>query len=55
MVDCRVRAGDVLVRVIANGYEYKALKIGEKVRLGIRDFMVFEDNGLLEQMLKIQT
>ena len=53
--DCRVRVGDVLVRVIANGYEYKSLKEGQKVRLSIRDIMVFEDDGLLEQLLKIQT
>ena len=53
--DCRVRVGDTLVRVIASGYEYDHLQEGQEVRLGIRDFMVFEDNGLLEQMLKIQT
>ena len=53
--DCRVRVGDILVRVIANGYEYKSLKNGQKVRLGVRDMMVFEDDGLLEQLLKIQT
>ena len=53
--DCRVRVGDTLVRVIANGYEYKGLKEGQRVRMNVRSFMVFEDNGLLEQMLKIQT
>ena len=53
--DCRVRVGEKLVRVIASGYEFKSLKIGQKVRLGIRDFMVFEDDGLLEQLLQIQT
>ena len=53
--DCRVRVGDTLVRVIANGYEYRGLTEGQKVRMNIRGFMVFEDNGLLEQMLKIQT
>jgi iron(III) transport system ATP-binding protein len=53
--DCRVRVGDILVRVIASGYEYKALKIGQKVRLGVRDIMAFEDDGTLEQMLTIQT
>jgi ABC-type spermidine/putrescine transport systems, ATPase components len=53
--DCRVRVGNALVRVIANGYEYKNLKDGQKVSLGVREFMVFEDDGLLEQMLKIQT
>ena len=53
--DCRVRVGDTLVRVIANGYEYSQLKDGQEVCLGIRDFMVFEDDDLLEQMLQIQT
>jgi iron(III) transport system ATP-binding protein len=53
--DCRVRVGETLVRVIANGYEYKDLKDGQKVRMNVRSFIVFEDNGLLEQMLKIQT
>ena len=47
--------GETLVRVIANGYEYKDLKEGQSVRMNVRSFMVFEDNGLLEQMLKIQT
>ena len=28
---------------------------GQKVRLGVRDIMVFEDDGTLEQMLTIQT
>lgn len=53
--DCRVRVGDTLVRVIASGYEYKHLKNGQPVMLGIRDFMVFEDDGSLEQQLQIQT
>jgi len=53
--DCRVRVGDTLVRVIASGYEYKNLKDGQHVRLGIRDFMVFDDDGSLEQMLQIET
>ena len=53
--DCRVRVGETLVRVIVNGYEFKNLKEGQQVSLGVRDFMVFEDDGLLEQMLQIQT
>ena len=53
--DCRVRVGDALVRVITNGREYKSRQLGQPVRLAIRDMMVFEDDGLLEQMLKIQT
>ena len=53
--DCRVRVGETLVRVITNGYEHQNLKEGQAVRLGVRDFMVFEDDGLLEQMLEINT
>ena len=53
--DCRVRVGETLVRVIANGHEFKNLKNGQTVHLGVRDFMVFEDDGSLEQMLQIQT
>ena len=53
--DCRVRVGDTLVRVITNGWEYKKLANGRPVTLGVRDIMVFEDDGLLEQMLSIQT
>ena len=53
--DCRVRVGDTAVRVIASGFAYKTLRDGQKVRMNIRDIMVFEDDGLLEQMLKIQT
>ena len=53
--DCRVRVGEALVRVITNGYEHQNLKEGQPVRLGVRDFMVFEDDGLLEKMLEINT
>ena len=53
--DCRVRIGDTLVRVIVNGYEYHRLQTGQAVRLGVRDMMVFADDGLLEEMLRIQT
>ena len=53
--DCRVRVGDTLVRVIANGHEFRKLKIGQAVSLGLRDLMVFPDDGLLEKMLEIQT
>ena len=53
--DCRVRIGDALVRVIASGYEYYKLQEGQEVNLGIRDFMVFDDDGMLDQMLTIQT
>ena len=53
--DCRVRVGDTLVRVIANGYEYKNMREGQQVRLSIRDMMVFEDDGTLDEMLQIRT
>ena len=53
--NCRVRIGDTLVRVITGGSEYKKLRDGQEVSLGVRDIMVFEDDGLLEQMLQIQT
>ena len=53
--DCRVRVGDTLVRVITNGYDHKTLRDGQAVSLGVRDFLVFEDDGLLEQMLEINT
>ncbi|MBQ8136383.1 MAG: ABC transporter ATP-binding protein [Clostridia bacterium] len=53
--DCRVRAGDTLIRVIANGYEFQNLRVGQAVSLGVRDLMVFEDDGTLESELQIQT
>ncbi|MBQ6504135.1 MAG: ABC transporter ATP-binding protein [Flexilinea sp.] len=53
--DCRVRAGDTLIRVIANGYLHKELWDGQTVHLAIRDMMVFEDDGTLDEMLKIRT
>ena len=53
--DCRVRVGDTLVRVIVGGYLSGSLQIGKPVRIQVRDFMVFPDDGLLEQMLTIQT
>ncbi|MBQ6374836.1 MAG: ABC transporter ATP-binding protein [Clostridia bacterium] len=53
--DCRVRVGSALVRVIASGYDHGSRRAGQPVRLAIRSFMVFEDDGLLEQMLEIQT
>ena len=53
--DCRVRVGNTIVRVIADGWEYRNLKPGQTVRLSVRDFMVFEDDGLLEEILEIRT
>ena len=53
--DLRIRVGDTLVRVIAGGYLHGRLRPGQKIRLGVRDMMVFPDDGMLEQMLTIQT
>ena len=53
--DCRVRIGERLVRVIAGGHEYQEMREGQKVRLGIRSFTVFPEDGSLEEMLRIQT
>ena len=53
--DCRVQVGDTLVRVITDGFGYAARQPGQQVRLRVRSFMVFEDDGTLEQMLQIQT
>ena len=53
--DCRVRVGDALVRVITGGYGHSDRRPGQPVKLSIRSYMVFEDDGTLEQMLKIQT
>ena len=53
--DCRVRVGETLVRVIASGYEYQNLQLGQPVSLGVRNMMVFADDGTLENDLQIQT
>ena len=53
--DCRVRAGDQVIRVITGGYDHKKLREGQPVRLAVQDYMVFEDDGMLEQILEIQT
>ena len=55
VTDCRVRVGETLVRVIAGGWQHSRLAAGQAVRLQVRDMMVFPDDGLLEQMLTIQT
>ena len=53
--DCRVRVGDTLVRVITDGYAYTDMTEGQDVRLSVRDCIVFEDDGSLEEMLRIRT
>ena len=53
--DCRVRVGETLVRVITDGYAYRSMREGQSVRLAVRDCMVFEDDGSLEETLRIKT
>ena len=53
--DCRVRIGSTLVRVITDGAAYRRMQKGQKVRLTVRDLMVFPDDGSLEEKLKIRT
>jgi iron(III) transport system ATP-binding protein len=55
VTDFRVRIGDSLVRVIADGHAYHSMKEGDPVRLSIKEFIVFEDDGSLEETLRIQT
>ena len=55
VTDCRVRVGETSVRVIVGGWQHAQLAPGQAVRLQVRDMMVFPDDGLLEQMLTIQT
>ena len=52
--DFRVQVGNAEVRVITDGYSCRGFKEGEEVRLDIREFMVFEDADVQEQ-LKIRT
>ena len=53
--DYRVRVGKAYVRVIAEGFSHKEFAIGDKVGLNIREFIVFADDGSLEEQLKIKT
>ena len=53
--DCRIRIGDALVRVITDGYAWHTLQECQSVRLNVREFIVFEDDGSLEEMLRIKT
>ena len=53
--DCRVRAGDALIRVTAPGRMFRTLRTGEPVRIRVRKHMVFRDDGTLEKLLEIKT
>ena len=53
--DCRVRVGEKLIRVIAPPETCFALRTGDPVRLTFREQMVFDEEGSLEEKLKIMT
>ena len=55
VTDCRVRVGDALVRVIADGYSHREYGLGDEVLLTVREFIVFDDDGSLEEKLQIKT
>ena len=53
--DFRIRIGDSLVRVITDGHAYHSVEKGKPVHLSIREFIVFPDDGSLEETLRIRT
>ena len=53
--DCRVRVGDATFRVIAPPETYETMKPKDTVYLTFREEMVFEDDGSLDEKLKIKT
>ena len=53
--DCRVNLGGQTVRVIADPYTYRQLHTGDTVGMHIRDFIVFDDDGTLQEQLEIKT
>ena len=53
--DCRVQVGDLTFRVIAPPESYMNMKPGSPVFLTFREKMVFEDDGSLDEKLKIKT
>ena len=53
--DARVRVGQTLVRVIADAWTYNEFKTGDTVYLTPVDFLVFDDDGSLQEQLQINT
>ena len=53
--DCRVRVGSKLVRVIAAPETFSSMSIGDQVTLRFREQMVFDEEGSLDEKLKIKT
>ena len=53
--DCRVRIGNKSIRVIAPPETYSRMKPGDVVFLTFREEIVFDDDGSLDEKLKIMT
>ena len=53
--DCRVLVEGVKLRVIAPAETYAAMTPGDTVYLTFRDEIVFDDDGALDELLKIVT
>ena len=53
--DCRVRVGSALVRVICEGLSHRCFSEGDEVLLTIREFILFPDDGSMDEQLKIRT
>ena len=53
--DCRVRIGNKSIRVIAPPETYSQMKPGDEVFLTFREEIVFDDDGSLDEKLKIMT
>ncbi|MBQ8129215.1 MAG: ABC transporter ATP-binding protein [Clostridia bacterium] len=53
--DYRVRAGEETVRVIADGFSSRTFNRGDDVRLQVREFIVFPDDGSTQEQLMIRT
>ncbi|MFA7621614.1 MAG: ABC transporter ATP-binding protein [Aminobacteriaceae bacterium] len=53
--DYRVAVGGIALRVITEGRLFRTFKPGDRVFLTLDDFMVYDDDGSLEEQLKIYT
>ena len=53
--DYRVQVGKASVRVITDGRDYRQYLVGDTVYLSMLDFLVYDDDGSLDEQLKIQT
>ena len=53
--DYRVAVGGISLRVITEGRVFREFTPGDKVFLSLDDFIVYDDDGSLEEQLKINT